>query len=269
MSTGISIVDTEQIGVLRRSGASFVDARSMRQRGLQIWSSGARIPWTATRTGGERSGLLPEASVLARMFEQRGVDWDRPVVVVGAGASGWGEGARVAWSLAWLDHPSVSWLPLFGRAPKFPSAPEDVTRCGWPGRTRVHIRAPAGIEIPPGSVVVDVRSRVEQSGACKYGERREGHIPEARFLPLASLWSTSGLTDRERVRALAVAADIPLDAPLVCVCTGGVRSAAAALLLEAADVGATVRNHDGGMWAWSKDPKRPMQVRTRHAGDPV
>ena len=167
MSTGVSIVKIEQVDALRIDGATFVDARSVRQRGMQFWSGGVRVPWTDTRTGGHRSGLLPGAAVLARMFEQRGVDWDRPVVVVGAGASGWGEGARVAWSLAWLDHPSVSWLPLFGRAPKLPPVPTGVARCGWTGATREQIRAPGGVEIPPGSVVVDVRSRVEQSGACR------------------------------------------------------------------------------------------------------
>lgn len=268
MSTGISIVNTDRVDALRLQGATFVDARSVRQRGVQVWSGGVRIPWTDTRTGGHRSGLLPGAAVLARMFEQRGVDWDRPVVVVGAGASGWGEGARVAWSLAWLDHPNVSWLPVFGRAPKLPRVPKSVARRGWTGATCGQIRAPGGVEIPPGSVVVDVRSRVEQSGTCKYGEARGGHIPGARFLPLSRLWSTAGFTAHKHVRDLAVAADIPLDAPLVCVCTGGVRSAAAALMLEAAGVGETVRNHDGGMWAWSADSERPMQRRSLHPSSP-
>lgn len=69
------------------------------------------------------------------------------------------------------------------------------------------------------------------------------------------------MTHPDRVRALAVNAGIPLDGDLVCVCTGGVRSAAAALMLEAAAVGRTIRNHDGGMWAWSADRSRPMQCR--------
>jgi len=263
MQPPIQLVDRPAAEALLHDGATLLDARSLRQRGLRFLSGAARVPWTATRTGGARSGLLPSPDALARVFEGAGVCWEHPVLVVGAGPAGWGEGARVAWSLAFLDHPKVSWHPLLGATPAG-RGHRPATPRSWTGGVRPELRAPGGIEVPDGAVVVDVREAHEHQGAQRFGEARGGHIPGARFLGLHDLWTPDGVVPPDRVRQRARDAGIPLDAPLVCVCTGGVRSAAAAVLLQHAGVGSSVRNHDGGMWAWSADPSRPMARRPKN-----
>lgn len=259
MEPAVSVIDVHEADRRIEHGALLLDARSHRQRGLRFLAGATRISWTRTRVGGARSGLLPAAGELASRFAERGVYPERPVVVVGAGARGWGEGARVAWSLAWLGHPHVSWLPLSGTLPSARS-----TGGGEPGRwscdVRDDLRAPSGTEVPAGAVVVDVRTPREHQGARSYGEVRGGHIPGACFLPFDALWTDGGPAAPEAVRSVAIRAQIPANRDLVCVCTGGVRSAAATLLLRRAGVGRTVCNHDGGMWAWSADPARPMAV---------
>ncbi len=258
MASGIVVADCAEADDRIRAGALLVDARSLRQRGLRFLRGAIRIPWTDTRAGGLTSGLLPPAPTLAQQLFRAGIDWARPVVVVGAGPAGWGEGARVAWSLAWLDHPDVSWCPVLDRLPsERPSAVRPPTT-PWTGRARSELRAPEGLDVPPDHVVLDVRAPEERAGARHFGEARGGHIPGARFLPLTDLWGPHGLTESEVVRQKAEAAGIHSHHHVVCVCTGGVRSAAAMVLLERAGVGASLRNHDGGMWGWSADPNRPM-----------
>lgn len=196
--------------------------------------------------------------VLAGVFERVGVCWDRPVVVVDAGPSGWGEGARVAWALAWLDHPAVGWLPLLDRpdglTARVPSPPSRA----WSGGLRADWRVEGGLTVADGATVIDVRTAREFSGERRYGEVRGGHIPGARHLPLSSLWSTVGARTPDPVHAALEAARVPPDGPLLCVCTGGVRSAAAMVLLRRALPGRAVLHLDAGMWAWSADLQRPM-----------
>ena len=76
---------------------------------------------------------------------------------------------------------------------------------------------------PP--LVIDVRTP---------GEYAEGHIPDARLIPLAQLPARVGELSRDR--------------PIVCVCHSGSRSSAATRHLRAA--GYAARNMVGGMIAW-------------------
>lgn len=76
-----------------------------------------RVDWTQLRRGvlarrlPAREGRLPEdLDELARDFAALGVDAERPVLVCGAGSSGWGEEGRIAWMLRYLGHKDVAVL---------------------------------------------------------------------------------------------------------------------------------------------------------------
>lgn len=254
----VTIVAASEARRLVDNGALVLDTRDRVRRLLAPIRGAVPLPWTATRTGGVRSGLLPQDAAMANILEDAGVGWKRPVVVVCRGATGWGEGARVAWTLAWLGHPHVVWWPLGaeGRAGVSAAQGPIDRRTPWPGRRVASVRtAPDGVSLPTGATVLDVRTPAEHAGARKYGEVRGGCIPGAVRLPLDELWDAGGLHDAGRAR-LSEAAEGP--GPVVCVCTGGVRSAAVTVLLWSMGV-SQARNHDGGMWAWSADPSRPME----------
>ncbi len=253
MRASVSVVSVEDAVAKAASGHVVLDSRSFRQRGLRFIHGASRVPWTDTRTGGARSGVLKAPDELAACFAKAGVSWGHPVVVVGAGRSGWGEGARVAWSLAWLAHPDVSWCPLNGAWPSWPRVSSPSQQLTWPGQVKAQLRS---MEIHEEGAVLDVRTAEEFAGARRYGEARGGHIPGAVSVPLRKIWMAS--ESAQGTAGLLRHLGIDAHQPVVTICTGGVRSAAAALLLPAGGHRGMVRHADGGMWKWSSNRALPM-----------
>ena len=258
MRPSVSVLSVDEAVAQAAAGAVVLDARGHRQRGLRFIRGASRFAWSQTCTGAVRSGRLGPAELLAERFGAAGVSWDDPVLVVGAGSAGWGEGARVAWTLDWLGHPAVSWCPLSGSWPRWPSLSAGGTRAPWPGSVRAGLRPHAGWSHEASWTVLDVRQADEFAGACRYGEARGGHVPGACHLPLTELWSLAGV--HGGIQARLASAGIGAEDDLVTICTGGVRSAAAAVLLAASGHQGAIRHDEGGMWAWSADATRPMAV---------
>ena len=84
----------------------------------------------------------------------------------------------------------------------------------------------------------------------------------ANNVDLARELGVSEGTIRQRLKRLKdsgilkVAAGIDPDRPVIAYCTGGVRSAWAALVLSRA--GVATANYDGSMWEWAADASLPM-----------
>ena len=245
--TEVAVVSPGEAAGLRAAGALLVDARPLRKRLGRGVGAELSLDWRVTCRGRGREGRLPrDRAELAVSLRRAGIAANRSVLLVDAGPEGWGEGARIAWTLAQLGHPSVAWMA--GAAPR--------------------IRRAAPVPAPDPRVVsasdrhsvatLDVRSPREFAGATPFGEARGGHLPGARSLPFAELWTTSGetLAPKELHRKLD-AIGIPERARIRCVCTGGVRSAAATLMLRAA--GRAAENDDGGMWLHAADPSVALE----------
>ena len=228
------------------------------------------IDWRDHRTGGLRSGLLgPDARTIAAALSAAGVSTDRPVLVYGAGARGWGQEARVWWMLRYLGHPEVRILDggLKGwRRQGRPTVGELETHRGgarFEPREAPALRATTRAvrdAIASGSTrLLDVRTTKEYAGATPFWSQRGGHIPGARHLYWRALLDEEGfLRGSDELEALFDAAGIRRDVPVITYCTGGVRSAfvQAALL----NLGYTqVANYDGSWWAWSARGELPIR----------
>ncbi len=239
-ATEVAVVSPGEAAALRGAGAVVVDARHLRQRLGRGVGAGVVLGWGETCRGPRHDSALPDdRDALAARLRARGVPAG-PVLVVDAGAAGWGEGARVAWVLAQLGHPAVAWLAGDARSLRA-AAPGPL-----PSPPVVPVAA-AGCD----PVVLDLRSPREYAGATPYGEARGGHLPGALSLPYADLWQDGRPRSAAALRAQLASLGVPAGAPVRCVCTGGVRSAAGALLLRAAGVAA--ENDAGGMWAHAAD----------------
>ena len=105
---------------------------------------------------------------------------------------------------------------------------------------------PLHTEIPPESIAsvssrelwAELRNRDDQLAIIDVREPREfkqGHIPQARLIPLPQLISD--------------ASDLPPDRKIVCVCRGGRRSTRATYMLQNKGY-QNVRVLEGGMLAW-------------------
>ena len=217
--------------------------------------------------GSSRWGLLADSSQLFPRVRALGLPASRPVVVVGS-ADGWGEEGRIGWMLVFLGSESVAlldggfeaWRALGGAAVERGFAgeasapPGDFEPSPQPGR---RIRAEALRDLLASRpVLLDARTPEEFAGRRLTGQARGGRLPGARLVPLAALRTRDGRYISADALA-AVAGPFPGDRPVVTYCTGGVRSALLAVLLEAR-LGVVAANYDGSLWGWSSREELPM-----------
>ena len=104
--------------------------------------------------------------------------------------------------------------------------------------------------------LLDVRSPQEFAGASGYGcDPRQGHIPGARHVDVALLYSAHGVPrPAAEVRELV---GLPEGSELVAYCHSGSRSAFAAQVLR--DAGYAARNYEGSWHEWSRNPDLPAE----------
>jgi thiosulfate/3-mercaptopyruvate sulfurtransferase len=108
----------------------------------------------------------------------------------------------------------------------------------------------------PSLVVVDVRRPEEFAGKSGYPcDPRQGHIPGARHLEVASLFDGPGQPKPpDEVRALLA---LPEGARAVTYCHSGSRSALGMMALRSA--GYEARNYVGSWHEWSRHPELPIE----------
>ena len=263
---GRVFVSPAEAEALRAGGAAIIDARGGGWIGDwgSAWRRGhipgaAPLDWLKLRDGFLRTGRLAPLDKLTAAARAAGVRDGVPVVVYGAGAQGWGEEGRIFWMLDYLGHPEVyildggwpAWiaagLPVSDRA-SYP-APGDFTPAPLETRRAVRVEVEAARAGP--AVIWDTREAREYAGETPYGEARGGHIPEAVNLWYGELLRPDGtLRPEDELRAALAGAGIPMDRPVITLCTGGVRSGFAYAVLRQLDHPAP-SNYAGSMWEWA------------------
>ncbi len=229
--------------------ATWIDAGACDGAGRHV-PGAACVRWQQTAVAD--SGVLADPATLATLATDAGVAPDRAVVVYGDWDEGWGEEGRIAWVLAQLGHERVA--VVLGGADAvavLPTPPTSVhAPAPLPGSARLTLRTTlADLESVAPPHAIDVRTLPEFAGATLFGEARGGHIPDASHVSLDALLTPTGLVDRRDGLARLEAAGVPLDAPVAAYCTGGVRSALAALILRW--WGLDARNYDGSWWEYA------------------
>jgi len=266
---GPVFVGTEVARSLLDAGAVVLDARGPRSWAQGHLPGSAPVDWKDHRASWGREGrLTPDTATLGSTLGAIGVSDARTVLVIGGGREGWGEEGRIFWMLDHLGHPDVRIID--GGWPRWVEAGLPVTRDSTrpaPGtftpKVRPDTRADteavaAGLE--SGVVFWDTREAREYAGETPYREARGGHLPGAHHLWFKDLLTEQGtLKNRGELRALLAARGIPLDAPVIAYCTGGVRSGFAYAVLR--ELGApSPANYDGSMWEWAADGSRPLAL---------
>jgi len=264
-------------------GPVVLDARSARDFTAGHVPGAQRVDWrdwTLERPGTlnalfgspARWGRVPNAdAALEGRLRALGLSNARPVLVVGA-PGGWGEEGRVAWNLLYWGVHEV-WLldggfPAWRREPARPVESGKARRVA-PGNFVLGVRPERRIESrelraavdTADAVLLDARTPAEFAGERMAGQKRGGHIPGARLVPAASLYAADGrYVGADELRRLAgLEPSTPRDPRTrpITYCTGGVRSALLAVLLEAR-LGVAAENYDGSLWEWSADPTLPL-----------
>lgn len=226
--------------------------------------------------GSSRWGLLAAESRLVPKLRALGVTPARGIVVVGSPA-GWGEEGRIAWMLLYLGAEDVAlldggfpaWTRLAGaavaRGPAGAGPPGTFSPRTVPAR-RISREALQRALAARSAVFLDARTREEFDGKTLTGQKRGGHLPGARLVSATGLRTPDGAyLTADALRSLV--GPLPEDVPLVTYCTGGVRSALLAFLLEAR-LGLVAANYDGSLWEWSDDESLPLVPGTPGAVSP-
>lgn len=224
-----------------------------------------RVRWDAF-TGGplpERGVLLADRDSLGSLLRSLGVSRERPVLVYGDPAGGWGEEGRVAWMLRALGHDRTAmvaggWEALrrhgapialgpAGAATRGDFRPADTLRYAV---DREAVRRALGTD---SIVLVDTRQRREYRGETPYGEARGGHLPGAVHLHWRELTDgDGGLLPADSIRARLASIGVDEATTVYAYCSGGVRSGWMVAVLR--ELGYDARNYAGSTWEWSAGP---------------
>ena len=219
--------------------------------------------WSYVTGDPARWGKVPPADeALAKRLRELGLSNGRLTVVVGEPGA-WGEEGRIAWNLLYWGARDVALLDG-GFAAWRGAVETGAAREPRPGTFRVTEDAARRVELPALAAIVKARSRPlldartpeEFQGEKMTGQKRGGHLPGARLVAVKSLNGPDGrYVNSDELRRLAgpgIDSRVP-----VTYCTGGVRSALLAVLLEAR-LGIVAQNYDGSIWEWSARPELPM-----------
>lgn len=233
--------------------AVWLDAGACDGAGRVITAS-VCFPWQNT-TSAPESGLLADNETLRTRFEAAGVSPSAPVIVYGEWLDGWGDEARVWWTLRYLGHERV-FIVAGGidalRAANVSATSNPAPPGHWPPvreayRTRLVDLDVSGAE----RVLIDTRTLEEYRGAVLWNERRGGRIEGAVHLDWRELATSDGLRSEDELRAVFSALGAGGNSELVAYCTGGVRSAFVVAVLE--ELGHRASNYDGSWWEYAAE----------------
>jgi thiosulfate/3-mercaptopyruvate sulfurtransferase len=185
----------------------------------------------------------------------------RPVLAYGQADQGWGEEGRIFWMLEHLGHDRVhildggiqAWDAAGLPMKRLTSPAEKGDFEPQPGKGRVRLEEVILAQQTSSHTIWDTRTQEEFEGATPYGEARPGHIPGALHLHWKALLDAQGrLLPELELRALLQ----PFTAPVVPLCTGGVRAAFAYAVLRHLNIETAL--YDGSMWEWAKRDELPL-----------
>lgn len=217
-------------------------------------------------------GLVPPEAQVESRLQALGLEHGKAFLVVGSPAA-WGDEGRVAWNLlywgardvALLDGGMEAWQAAGG------AVEAGAAKLGRTGSFKVHpvawrraLLADVKRASSTGGVLLDARTAEEFAGETVHGQARGGHIPGARLVPHRSLYDATGrYVDAAALKALEP--DVGGGKVPITYCTGGVRSALLAVLLEAR-LGVRAANYDGSMWEWAAQPDTAVVEEQKKAG---
>ncbi|AWB34784.1 sulfurtransferase [Orrella marina] len=262
------------------AGATLLDARTLAAR--KIWPASLNalpVHWQdfSYKAFQDRGVPLP-AQEGAGILHEMAVTSERPVIVLGDWAEGWGEDGRVVWTLRqWgyrqvfmVDggHAALEKARALGKSSTLVDGMAHQTshqlpaqKAAQPAQDVAEVSTSQVRELLDHEDIVflDVREPREYAGATPYGESRGGHLPGAvnvwfkAFLSEEGTLRSASEVHNILVRAGALDASSAQESPMIVVYgSGGFRSAWVAGVLS--HYGYDVRHYAGSMWQWSDRP---------------
>lgn len=208
-------------------------------------------------------GKVFTGSELNVRLQKLGLRKNQKILVVGQPAA-WGEEGRIAWNLlywgvqkvALLDGGYPAWKSLGldiekGEAKALPTGDFVVS---LNSSRRIQKREISQNLKTHAHDLLDARTQAEFAGEKMPGQKRGGKIPGAKLVAFSQLYTPKGqyISIEELKKLIGVLRTSPIT-----YCTGGVRSALLAILIEAR-LGIKAMSYDGSLWEWSREKDLPL-----------
>lgn len=259
------IVDAEYAaGRVGAEDTLFIDARGEGQAILGTIKGAIATTWQAWSNqegsaGDETWGCIQEPEMLAETLGDLGISKDKEIIILGETASGWGDDARLLWTLLAAGYEDVkmvdggySALKEYGASTQFLASKEDAVEVTIEELDYSHVMTTQELqEHYDNYVIVDVRTKEEYDGAVLYNEAKGGHLPGALHIPYTELFQEDGtLKPNKELIKMFEDAGLTVDDAIVTYCTGGIRSAYMQLVLEMCGFEKSY-NYDQSFWRWA------------------
>lgn len=277
MSNSISasqwVVSATQAKQLIERGATILDSRN-----IVLWLLGhipgaVRVAWQdfSQQVSHYKGKLIDNPNILEKTLRAIGICNTKPVIVVGNPPHNFGEEGRIVWMLRTLGHEQAAFvdgghnalvktgIPIVWELTQ-PKLGDFVVK-PTPSYSIERDELKANLQ---NLTIIDTREPKEYAGATPYGEKRGGHIPDAKHFYFKDLMDANGflLPSNELITKLN-RLGIQHHTPIAAYCTGGIRSAFFVSVF--ANLGFNnIKNYAGSMWEWSASSypleKSPLQT---------
>jgi thiosulfate/3-mercaptopyruvate sulfurtransferase len=228
------------------------------------WTSLSNV---AVKQGENGWAEVLDADALGQALGSYGIDGKTPIVIYNDPAAGWGEDGRMLWMLNVAGIKDVKILDggysagvasgLNVTSEKAVVTPMDfvITNGDYDAQVDTEYVKANLDKI----VLLDTRSKEEYNGEINSGEAAKGHIPGAVSLPYKNLLNPDGtILSQDKLNKLFIAVGLSVEDEIIVYCTGGVRAAFVAEVLEMCGY-KNVKVYTAGFSEWAGDSNNAIE----------
>ncbi|PJE04818.1 MAG: thiosulfate sulfurtransferase [Leptospira sp.] len=246
---------------IRSNSIILIDAREKELYDQGHLPSALSLTWQElSETKSPSKGNLKSKSDLEKILQNLGISNQSEVLVYGNPLSGWGEEARIVWTLRSLGHSNA--FIIDGGVQSLREQGLSFTKQNSIIPPKGNFKSLASVSFTKNlqdvksslndgkTIFIDSREKKEFLGFSPYGESRGGRLPGAKHIYFKEFIDPKGnIPSKNQVKELLSKSGISESSTIITYCTGGVRSAwITAVLLS---YGYNAYNYPGSMWEWS------------------
>lgn len=220
-------------------------------------------------------GVVLEKETLSERLSAIGVDGTKEIIVYADTLNGWGEDGRIVWMLrmAGIENSKM----LDGGFNYWVSEDLETTKeATLPTPTDFVVEA-LNDELTIGTeelnqrngeiIILDTREQNEFDGDANYGEKRGGHLPNARLLTFNTLLNEDGtFKTADELETIFHSVGLDKEDEIVTYCTAGIRSAHSQIALKMMGYN-NVKNYDASFYEYAANEALPLEDKILVKGD--